>query len=66
MCSGFARRCAVLLGLCIALLPATGQTSSATLRCLSFNLLHGGVSSGLWGDGQDLERRLELVTAAAA
>jgi endonuclease/exonuclease/phosphatase family metal-dependent hydrolase len=24
-------------------------------------MLHGGVFSGLWGDGQDLERRLEIV-----
>lgn len=63
MCSGSARCCAILLGLCIAVLPATAHTSSATLSCLSFNLLHGGVSSGLWGDGQDLERRLELVAA---
>lgn len=63
VCAGSARCCAILLGLCIVVLPATGQTSSATLTCLSFNLLHGGVSSGLWGDGQDLERRLELVTA---
>ena len=65
MCSGSACRFAVLLGVWIALLPTTAHTSpatSATLSCLSFNLLHGGVSSGLWGSGQDLERRLELVT----
>jgi endonuclease/exonuclease/phosphatase family metal-dependent hydrolase len=35
---------------------------SSRLKCLSFNLLHGGVSSGLWGNGQDLEQRLEIVT----
>ena len=65
MWSGSARCCAVLLGVWTALMPVAAHTSSdssATLSCLSFNLLHGGVSSGLWGDGQDLERRLELVT----
>lgn len=48
-----------------ALLPAAAQTSSespARVRCLTLNLLHGGVSSGLWGNGQDRERRLEIVT----
>jgi endonuclease/exonuclease/phosphatase family metal-dependent hydrolase len=31
------------------------------LKCVSFNLLHGGVFSGLSGEAQDLDRRLELV-----
>jgi len=31
------------------------------LKCLTFNLLHGGVFSGLRGNGQDLDRRLEMV-----
>jgi endonuclease/exonuclease/phosphatase family metal-dependent hydrolase len=31
------------------------------LRAVTLNLLHGGVFSGLRGDGQDLERRLQMV-----
>ena len=31
------------------------------LKCVTFNLLHGGVFSGLVGNGQHLERRLEMV-----
>jgi len=31
------------------------------LKCVTFNLLHGGVFSGLKGNAQDLDRRLELV-----
>jgi endonuclease/exonuclease/phosphatase family metal-dependent hydrolase len=31
------------------------------LKCLTFNLLHGGVFSGLVGNAQDLDRRLEMV-----
>jgi len=49
--SGSVRCCAALLGVWIALMPVVAHTSSdssATLSCLSFNLLHGGVSSGLW------------------
>ena len=45
--------------------PADAQSPAglpSRLTCLSFNLLHGGVLSGLWGKGQDLEQRLEMVT----
>lgn len=31
------------------------------LKCVTFNLLHGGVLSGLVGDAQDLDRRLDMV-----
>ncbi|MBI3303827.1 MAG: hypothetical protein HYZ72_17315, partial [Deltaproteobacteria bacterium] len=31
------------------------------LKCVTFNLLHGGVFSGLIGNAQDLDRRLEMV-----
>ncbi|NOT53139.1 MAG: endonuclease/exonuclease/phosphatase family protein [Deltaproteobacteria bacterium] len=31
------------------------------LKCVSFNLLHGGVFSGLTGETQDLDRRLSMV-----
>lgn len=63
--STLSRSLAALLILWVAFLPASGQTSDSppALTCLSFNLLHGGVSSGLRGNGQDLERRLEMVTA---
>lgn len=59
--------CVCLLLLPLQLLPAPAAArsvaeSSSRLKCLSFNLLHGGVSSGLWGNGQDLEQRLEVVT----
>jgi len=31
------------------------------LKCVTFNLLHGGVFSGLRGNAQNLDRRLDLV-----
>src|SRR5713101_2560480 len=31
------------------------------LKCVTFNLLHGGVYSGLRGNAQDLDHRLEMV-----
>lgn len=31
------------------------------LKCVTFNLLHGGVFSGLKGNAQDLDRRLEMA-----
>jgi endonuclease/exonuclease/phosphatase family metal-dependent hydrolase len=40
--------------------PAAGE-SPAGLRVVTFNLLHGGPSSGLWGDDQHLDERLGLV-----
>lgn len=55
------------LPLCLLILfilsPVAAQLDSpARLTSLSFNLLHGGVSSGVWGNGEDLEQRLEIVT----
>jgi endonuclease/exonuclease/phosphatase family metal-dependent hydrolase len=32
-----------------------------SLRSVTFNVLHGGASSGLFGNGQDLDRRLEIA-----
>jgi endonuclease/exonuclease/phosphatase family metal-dependent hydrolase len=40
--------------------PAAGQ-SPDILRVVTFNLLHGGPSSGLWGDDRFLDARLDLV-----
>ena len=34
---------------------------SQPLRVATFNLFHGGVLSGLTGDTQDLDRRLEMA-----
>lgn len=34
------------------------------LRFVTFNVLHGGMSSGLWGDGDRLEQRLAVTTDA--
>src|SRR6266404_7100473 len=33
------------------------------LRCVSFNLFHGGLSSGLRGAARELPQRLDLVAA---
>jgi endonuclease/exonuclease/phosphatase family metal-dependent hydrolase len=33
------------------------------LRFVSFNVLHGGITSELWGDGEQLEERLDATTA---
>jgi Endonuclease/Exonuclease/phosphatase family len=32
-----------------------------SLKCVTFNLLHGGLFSGLAGGARDLNHRLELV-----
>jgi endonuclease/exonuclease/phosphatase family metal-dependent hydrolase len=40
--------------------PAEGEAPGA-LRVVTFNLLHGGPSSGLWGDDHHLDARLDLV-----
>jgi endonuclease/exonuclease/phosphatase family metal-dependent hydrolase len=40
--------------------PAAGEAPAA-LRVVTFNLLHGGPSSGLWGDDHHLDARLDLV-----
>jgi len=43
--------------------PIAADTPGAprSLRSVTFNVLHGGVSSGLFGNGQDLDRRLEIA-----
>jgi endonuclease/exonuclease/phosphatase family metal-dependent hydrolase len=54
---------AVLL---LATLPggaAAGDAPSPVLRVVSFNLLHGGPSSGWRGDGVHLEERLALASS---
>ena len=54
---------AVLL---LATLPggvAAGDAASPVLRVVSFNLLHGGPSSGWRGDGVHLEERLALASS---
>ncbi len=53
---------AVLL---LAVLPggaAAGDEPVPALRVVTFNLLHGGPSSGWRGDGEHLEERLAMVT----
>ena len=55
--------------LALLLLLAAHVTTAATdeparpLRVVTFNVLHGGASSGLVGDGEALEERLALTTA---
>lgn len=51
----------VVLGGVFMVLDAMAAAVPPPVKCVSFNLLHGGVWSGRWGDGQDLERRLELA-----
>jgi endonuclease/exonuclease/phosphatase family metal-dependent hydrolase len=44
--------------------PAAGSEPGPPLRALryvSFNVFHGGASSGLFGNGQELDRRLEMA-----
>ncbi len=36
------------------------------LRFVSFNMLHGGMSSGLWGDGERLDARLDAAATSLA
>ena len=40
--------------------PAMAQ-AAPPLKCVTFNVLHGGVFSGLRGNGQDLDGRLEIA-----
>jgi endonuclease/exonuclease/phosphatase family metal-dependent hydrolase len=50
--------------LLLALLPLAGSTPAMAqppLKYVSYNILHGGALSGLSGDAQDLDRRLELA-----
>jgi endonuclease/exonuclease/phosphatase family metal-dependent hydrolase len=43
-------------------LATSAVESPRPLRVVTFNLFHGGPSSGLFGDGEALEERLALVT----
>jgi hypothetical protein len=38
------------------------DAAARPLRVVTFNLFHGGPSSGLFGDGEALEERLQMVT----
>jgi endonuclease/exonuclease/phosphatase family metal-dependent hydrolase len=54
---------AVAFGLLLVLGAAgPGAAETAPLRVVTFNLLHGGPSSGWRGDGERLEERLAIVT----
>jgi endonuclease/exonuclease/phosphatase family metal-dependent hydrolase len=48
-----------------AMLPASTKADPAgsSLRVVTFNLFHGGPTSGLWGDDRALERRLQIAIA---
>jgi endonuclease/exonuclease/phosphatase family metal-dependent hydrolase len=37
------------------------ESGPSPLKCVSFNLLHGGLSSGLTGSAQDLDERLHIA-----
>jgi endonuclease/exonuclease/phosphatase family metal-dependent hydrolase len=56
-------RIRLLLLLIMAVQPAAVSMASSpsSLRCLTFNMLHGGVFSGWVGNGQDLDRRVEII-----
>src|SRR6185369_9003226 len=41
--------------------PPVMAESAPPLKCVTFNALHGGVFSGLRGNGQDLDHRLEIA-----
>lgn len=50
------------LALCSLMISSVAQANFAPpLKYVSFNLLHGGVFSGLTGKTQDLDRRLSLI-----
>ena len=52
----------LVLVLCPLMISVVAQANSAPpLKCVSFNLLHGGVFSGITRETQDLDRRLTLV-----
>ncbi len=53
--------CALFL---ITLVGAEAIAESRPLRFVTFNLLHGGAWSGLVGNAQDLERRLDMAAEA--
>lgn len=49
-----------VLALAGAAAPAAAEPDRP-LRVVTYNLFHGGASSGLWGDDDSLDRRLEMV-----
>jgi endonuclease/exonuclease/phosphatase family metal-dependent hydrolase len=49
-----------------ACVPAAASDQRASLTVLTHNVLHGGPWSGFAGDGQRLERRMDLVADALA
>jgi endonuclease/exonuclease/phosphatase family metal-dependent hydrolase len=51
----------LVLGLALVASPPAAGEAPAVLRVVTFNLLHGGPSSGLWGDDHHLDARLDLV-----
>ena len=51
----------LLLGLALTAGPTTADAASAVLRVVTFNLLHGGPASGLWGEDHHVDARLDLV-----
>lgn len=52
---------AVVLVVAISLVTSRAALAGPT-TFVTFNLLHGGASSGLVGDGEQLEQRLEIAT----
>jgi endonuclease/exonuclease/phosphatase family metal-dependent hydrolase len=62
---GFPAGCLLTLAAVVAT-PVAADTPGPprSLRYVTFNMLHGGVSSGLVGNGQHLDQRLELAAAA--
>jgi len=52
----------LVLAFFLLVIGSVAQANSASpLKCVSFNLLHGGVFSGITGETQDLDRRLTIV-----
>jgi endonuclease/exonuclease/phosphatase family metal-dependent hydrolase len=49
-----------------ACVPAAASDQRASLTVLTHNVLHGGPWSGFAGDGQRLERRMDLIADALA
>jgi len=52
---------ALLVGLAAAAPDCVAAGPPVRLRVVTFNLFHGGATSGLWGDDRRLEQRLALV-----
>ena len=54
---------AAVLAVLVFLVTAApaGSEPALRLRVVTFNLFHGGATSGLWGDGRHLEQRLALA-----